>query len=357
MRVGVVGGGINGLMTAWLLAKGGHSVVIFEKNELMRATSSSSSKLLHGGLRYLESGQFSLVREALSERDRWLNTAPDLTSQLRIVYPIAKKGGRLRLSVWCGLWMYRILSAKSGLPPPCWLSKKQLYRLFPELKPDAFVGGFAFYDGQMDDLKLGLWVAEQCRSLGVLIRENVAVDRVDHSGNLFFDGGKEQFDCVVNVAGPWAERLLLNSKMNSPVRLDLVRGSHLILERRCNQAFLLEVPNERRIFFVLPWKEGTLVGTTEVRQSLNEPIACSESEVGYLINAYNRWMASPISRMDVKEIFSGLRPLLYSKDDPSQASREYSICREGRLINVFGGKWTTSHALASKVCAAVIELV
>ena len=122
-----------------------------------------------------------------------------------------------------------------------------------------------------------------------------------------------------------------------------------MVKKSCTQAYLLEVPNERRIFFVLPWGGKTLIGTTEVRHHLDEPIECSKSESDYLISAYNHWMAEPIGHYDIESTFAGVRPLLKSADDPSRVTREYTIRREEKLINVFGGKWTTSCALADKI--------
>jgi len=156
-------------------------------------------------------------------------------------------------------------------------------------------------------------------------------------------------DRVINVGEPWSVTLLENSGIPSPYRLDPVRGSHLVLERKCPQAYLLEVPDERRIFFVLPWKGKTLVGTTEVRQHADAPVECSASERDYLVEAYNHYTTAPLDVGSVNSDFSGLRPLLYSASDPNKATREYALERNGQLLNVFWGKWTTSLALARKV--------
>lgn len=253
-----------------------------------------------------------------------------------------------------GLWLYSLLSLGSNLSRPRWLSKNEIAQLRPNLKADGLIGGYQFYDGQMDDYALGMWVAGRCREAGVEIIENAAIEKIQPDGRLEQqDGQSYLFDRIVNVAGPWAEKLLQQSGMLSTVRLDLVRGSHLIVNRHCGQAYLLEVPGERRIFFVLPWKGKTMVGTTEVRQELNQPIACSKEEISYLLTAYNHWMAVPISEEDVADTFAGLRPLLYSADDPSRVTREYAIRRDGQVVNVFGGKWTTCCALADKVASAL----
>lgn len=356
MKIAVIGGGINGLACAWKLAQSGHTVTLFERGELMRATSRSSSKLLHGGLRYLENGEIGLVREALAERNKWFARAPHLAKPLPMIYPIFKAGRRSKYLIAAGLWFYRGLSRSSKLPPPCWLSKADIAQLQPSLKTVGLIGGYKFYDGQMDDYALGMWVAEQCRQTGVEINENITVKKIQLDGLLELQNGQScSFDRIINVAGPWAEELLQQSGMRSSVKLDLVRGSHLIVDRRCEQAYLLEAPGERRIFFVLPWKGKTLIGTTEVRQELNQPIVCSSEEISYLISAYNHWMAVSISEEDVIDTFAGLRPLLSSAEDPSRLTREYEIRRDGQVVNVFGGKWTTCCALADKVERMISE--
>ncbi|MFA6062374.1 MAG: glycerol-3-phosphate dehydrogenase/oxidase [Gallionella sp.] len=354
MKIAVIGGGINGLASAWKLALDGHQVTLFERDELMRATSQASSKLLHGGLRYLENGEIGLVREALAERTRWFKRAPHLARPLPMLYPIFKTGRRSRWMIAAGLWLYRLLSLSANMPAPRWLSKDEVVNLQPNLKADGLTGGYLFHDGQMDDYPLGMWVAEQCRSAGVEIFVNTPVQKIRTDGSLKTqDGQNFQFDWIVNVAGPWAERLLQQSGIKSPVRLDLVRGSHLIVNRCCDHAYLLEVPDERRIFFVLPWKSKTLIGTTEIRQEFDEPVICSREEISYLLKSYNHWMEIPLSEQDVIETFAGVRPLLSSADDPSRVTREYAIRRDGMIVNVFGGKWTTCCALADKVAVVL----
>ena len=144
-------------------------------------------------------------------------------------------------------------------------------------------------------------------------------------------------------------QLLGKSGLESAYQLDTVKGSHLVLNRKCHQAYLLEVPEDKRVFFVLPWKELTLLGTTEIRHKIDDPVVCSDAEQDYLLRAYNHYYRQAATQIDVLERFSGLRPLLYSSQKPNKASREYVIQRNKQLINVFGGKWTTALALAKKV--------
>lgn len=356
LNIAVIGGGINGLCSAWVLAQQGHAVNLFERDSLMQATSRSSSKLLHGGLRYLENYEFRLVREALRERDAWLQRAPQLASPLQLVLPIYRGSRRGRAMVALGLWLYDHIAGKSILPKAQWLGREELLRRDPQLQDDGLLGGYAFYDGHMDDEQLGLWVAEQTRAAGVQIHEHSAVQRISPSGALTLaDGQQMQFERIANIAGPWALELLAQSGLQAEHRLDLVRGSHLVLDAPCPQAYLLEVPHERRIFFVLPWQGKTLVGTTEERQDLHAPIACSAAEEAYLLAAYQHYRDQAAPAPVVHSRFAGLRPLIYSAADPNRATREYALECQGRITTVVGGKWTTSMALAEKVAGKVAQ--
>jgi glycerol-3-phosphate dehydrogenase len=175
------------------------------------------------------------------------------------------------------------------------------------------------------------------------------VDAVGTDGFVRIAGATRGFDVVVNVAGPWIDELLRRSGVRSAYQLDLVRGSHLVTSRPCRRGVLAEVPRERRIGFVLPWKGGTLVGTTEVRQDAADGSRCSEQEADYLRKFYGSVMVEPMRDSEIIGSFAGVRPLIRSSRDPSKASREYAIERSGRLINVFGGKWTTARALADRI--------
>ncbi|NTU49945.1 MAG: glycerol-3-phosphate dehydrogenase/oxidase [Desulfobulbaceae bacterium] len=353
MDIGVVGGGINGLCCAWQLAQQGHTVSLYERDAIMNATSRASSKLLHGGLRYLENGEFRLVREALRERDAWIQRVPELAKPLRLVIPVYRNARRQAWMYSAGLFLYDNLAGKSRLPKARRIHVEEIISRDPTLVKQNLLGGYEFSDGLMDDYTLGLWVAEEARKSGVAITEHCEVTSIDCEEGVLktADGKTFRYDRVLNIAGPWAHQLLQRSGIEAPYMLDPIRGSHLVLDTPCNQAYLLEIPGERRIFFVLPWKGQTLLGTTEVRQSLDDQIVCSKEDKAYLLAAYRHYF--PDRNPEVVETFSGLRPLLYSAKDPSLATREYAFHRTGNLLTVFGGKWTTAMALAEKVTKAI----
>lgn len=339
----------------------------------MHATSRASSKLLHGGLRYLGNFEFRLVKEALRERDAWLRRVPEIAHPLSIVIPIYSSSRTGRFTVGLGLFLYRLLAPRSPHSNYRWLTPQQMGN---DVQQPQLQGGYEFFDGQSDDYELGLWVLKQAQAAGVTVRTQTAVTRITQDGQVSWlekegstvleldDQRGDQaspdstgraathtqlFDRVVNVAGPWAEALCDDSGIELPYQLDLVRGSHLVLGRKCPQAYLLEVPTHDRYFFVLPWHGNTLVGTTEVRQSIDDPIECSDEEIEYLLHAYNTYMDPQASRADVLETFAGIRPLIKSARNPTRATREYVLHKSGKLITVLGGKWTTALALARRV--------
>ncbi|NVJ60933.1 MAG: glycerol-3-phosphate dehydrogenase/oxidase [Gammaproteobacteria bacterium] len=352
MKIAVIGGGINGLCCAWLLAEQGHAVSLFESDALMGKTSIASTKLLHGGLRYLEHFEFRLVREALHERKWWLEQVPGFTRRLPILYPLYEHT-RPRWKIKIGMMLYDWLAGQKGLGRHRWLTPKQVQRCSPLLKQEGLTGAYLFADGQMDDHALGLWVAEQCESLGVNILEHTPVKHISIDGLITTTQKSEQFDRIINVAGPWSVQLLEQSDVEFKQQLDLVRGSHLLLPHVAKFGHLLEVPNEERVVFVLPFKGETLVGTTEVRQVIHDPIQCSDEEKHYLLDVYNHYFEPDYNAQDIIRTFAGLRPLLTGSEMASRASREYKILSKGKIISVFGGKWTTARALAREVVRRV----
>src|SRR5215468_12777148 len=238
MKVAVVGGGINGVMSAWALALKGCSVDLFERGRLMGATSSASTKLLHGGLRYLEQGHLKLVREALHERRWWMMRAPHLAKPLQIRLPIYKESRRPAWMVWCGLTLYDWLAGQASLGRSQWCSRDEILCACNDLRAEGLLGAYTFYDGHMDDHALGLWAAEKATEAGIRIHTDTRVEAISPDATVRVDGRSITFDRVVNAAGPWARELLDASGIAARHDMDLVRGSHLLLDRPCESAFL-----------------------------------------------------------------------------------------------------------------------
>lgn len=357
MKVAIVGGGINGVMTAWAFARRGFAVDLFERDRLMGATSSATTKMLHGGLRYLEHGRFALVREALKERAWWIQQAPQFARAFQLVLPVYW-GARPRWLLGLGLRLYDRLARDSGFPASRWFDADRVRMSFPTLCVPGLIGGYAYWDGQMDDYRLGIWAAEQARKAGVRIFEHAPVTRVGEDGTVV-TGVTLKYDRVVNAAGPWVEQLLVQSGLASAYHLTLVRGSHLVVRRQVTMGCVLQVPGEKRLVFLLPYGEAALLGTTEVLQAITDPIEPSPQEIEYLIGCYNACFSDRLEQSDIASKFAGLRAIVvrrhYFLANLSAASREAVVERRGRLVNVFGGKWTTSRALAEKVVGIALE--
>ena len=368
-RVAVIGGGINGAGAAWELARRDYEVVLFDKGTCGAQTSSATTKMVHGGLRYLERFHFALVRESLRERAWLLRNAPALVKPLEILLPIYEDSPRSRMVLKAGLTMYDRLAADENIARHASLDVQQLLERVP-LTPAGLLGGFSYWDAQVDDFALVRAVVASAVRDGATVREHTKIDAIRRDGDgwivralssrvgsdpTLLDNAEERFDVVVNAAGPWMNELLRANDIRASYVLSLVRGSHLVLDRRVSDAgLLLQSTSDRRVFFVLPWKETTLVGTTEVLQRESpDRVHASDEEIEYLIQRFNHYVREPISRANIKSTFSGVRPLVGRATNPSAIARDFRVVRDGTMVNVFGGKLTTFMALARKVALRV----
>jgi glycerol-3-phosphate dehydrogenase len=352
-RVAVVGGGINGAGIAWELARRQYDVTLFEKGRCGDETSSKTTKMIHGGLRYLERMHFGLVRESLRDRAWLLEHLPALVRPLEIVLPVYGDSPRSRLTIRTGLILYDILAGRENIRRHHALHASQIAERGP-IVTKGLRGGFSYWDAQVDDHALVRTVVASAIRDGAMVREQTRVHSLRRSGRTWLVND-ESFDVVVNAAGPWMNELLAKNSLRARYTLSLVRGSHLVLTRRVSDSgFLLQSIDDRRVFFVLPWKETTLVGTTEVihREPLDN-VHASEEEIEYLIARYNRYFCEPLTRGGVAATFAGVRPLVGRAVNPGAIARDYRVVRNGNLINVFGGKMTTFMSLARKVAMRV----
>ena len=201
MKVAVIGGGINGVMSAWALALKGCSVDLFERAQLMGATSSASTKMLHGGLRYLEQGHIKLVRQALHERRWWLMRAPHLAKPLQVRLPVYKGNRRPGWMVWCGLALYDRLAGAASLGRSHWSSREEVVRSFPDLQAEDLLGMYTYYDGYMDDHKLGLWAAEKAAAASVRIHTDTCVESISPDARSFIIASPDDVTRVSTTSG------------------------------------------------------------------------------------------------------------------------------------------------------------
>ena len=368
----VVGGGINGVGIARDAAGRGLRVLVVEQADLASATSSASSKLIHGGLRYLEHREFRLVREALAERDVLLRNAPHIMWPLRFVLP-QSEGQRPAWLLRLGLLLYDRLGWSPGAPPSR-LPRSQGVRLAGDrwgrgLRAE-FARGFVYADCWVDDARLVALNARDAADRGATIRTRTRLAQARRDGGLWrarleTAGHVDEVTAriIVNAAGPWAGRVLGEGLgVNTPARLRLIKGSHIVVDRRWEgeHAFILQ-NDDRRIVFAIPYEgDYTLIGTTDVPFE-GDPtgVAIGPGEVDYLCRAVNRYFDRPVSAADVRWSYAGVRPLF---DDgsasASEVTRDYVLqvddaAGAAPALSVFGGKITTYRRLAE---AAMAEL-
>ncbi|MGZ3181949.1 MAG: glycerol-3-phosphate dehydrogenase [Telluria sp.] len=353
----IIGGGINGAGIARDAAGQGLSVVLCERDDLAAHTSSASSKLIHGGLRYLEYGELRLVRKALREREVLMRLAPHLISPLRFVMPLAH-GMRPAWMIRAGLYLYDHLARRDLLPGSSAVDLRQDGAL-----REGLVRGFAYSDGWVDDARLVLANAMDARERGAAILTRTACTALAPRGGHWEATLVGQHPrrlaarAVVNAAGPWAGRVAgLAGAGRAPLRL--VKGSHIVVPRLYDQphAYLLQ-NDDRRIVFALPFQGAfTLVGTTDIEFD-GDPAAASitDDERAYLCAVVNRYFRRQIGSADVVATFSGVRPLLDSGERSASAlTRDYKLELETQgapVLHVWGGKITTYRRLAEDALA------
>jgi glycerol-3-phosphate dehydrogenase len=356
-RIAVVGGGINGAGAAWELVRRGYEVVLFDKGVCGAQTSSKTTKMVHGGLRYLERLHVGLVRESLRDRAWLLEHLPQLVHPMEILLPVYDDSPRSGPVIRTGLVMYDVLAGRENVHHHRRWSREELLERLP-IVGGGLRGGFSYWDAQVDDYALVRTVIASAIRDGATVHERTRVRALHREGTrwrLETDAGTDSFDLVVNAAGPWMTEFLRDNGLRARYVLSLVRGSHLVLRKRISDAgLLLQSIDDRRVFFVLPWKETTLVGTTEVmhRQSLDD-VRATDEEINYLIDRFNRYFREPISGDDIASTFAGVRPLVGRATNPSALARDYRVVRSGNVVNVFGGKLTTFMSLARRVALRV----
>jgi glycerol-3-phosphate dehydrogenase len=372
----VIGGGIHGAAVARDAAGRGLKVMLAERGDYACATSSASSKLIHGGLRYLESFEFTLVRESLVERAQLLKTASYLITPLRFLLPIYSWQKRQALVLRAGLAVYDALSFGDGLPASGRLDDDDIAQL-PRLRQEGLTSVLHYCDCMADDARLTLAVLLDARARGADILNRRAVRTIAALANgyaveLDERGCKRRVEArfVVNAAGPWVANVDAMTTAASPARaIRLVRGSHIVLpmpDPAQTDAYTLQ-DEEERVVFVLPWldRRFLIVGTTDVpHQGDPGEARCSVEEQAYLLAAYNRYFApksGPASEADIVFTWSGVRALEgEAGTKPSRISRSptlFSVANgTGGFVTLYGGKLTTHRALAEEVLEALLKL-
>jgi glycerol-3-phosphate dehydrogenase len=360
----VVGGGIVGTGAALDAVTRGLSVGLLEARDWASGTSSRSSKLVHGGIRYLEQLDFRLVREALIERGLLLQRiAPHLVKPVRFLYPLKKRVIE-RFYIGAGMLLYDVFSWSGGRPPGVphhrHLSKRQVLRAIPSLSKDALVGGITYYDAQVDDARYVASLARTASFYGVHAASRVRVEGFIKVGQRVVgvhahdvETG-ERFDVrarqVVNATGVWTDDTQAMVGERGQFKVRASKGVHLVVPRdrfQSNTGLLLRT--EKSVLFVIPWGRHWLLGTTDTDWRLDKAHpAATAADIDYILEHVNQVLQVPLTREDVEGVYAGLRPLLAGESEQtSKLSREHLVAHSvPGLVVIAGGKWTTYRVMA-----------
>ena len=362
----IIGAGINGAGIARDAAMRGLSVLLVDKSDIGTGTTSASTRLIHGGLRYLEHYEFGLVRESLRERETLLKIAPHLVRPLPITIPIYKHSRRGRATIRAGMIAYDLLSIGKSLPRHRMLSCGETLKQSPGLNPEGLLGSALYFDAQVEfpeRLVLENVLAARGHGAEVLTYTPVTNFRGEGdsvSGVEFVSEGLSQFAraaVVINAAGPWVDRLLERAPVQSPRLIGGTKGSHMVVSPfpgAPTTAIYIEARSDRRPFFIIPWNGKYLIGTTDVRFEDDPDEVRSEPwEIDYLLSETNlAFPSAQLTRERILFTYAGVRPLARTDDKDEQSiTRRHFICEHSQLKNllsIVGGKLTTYRSLAEE---------
>jgi len=371
----IVGGGATGAGVALDATLRGYRVLLIEKGDFASQTSSKSTKLVHGGVRYLEQAvkkldwqQFKMVYKALHERKILLQNAPHLTHPLALLTPCYSWFDRIYYRI--GMWMYDQIAGHTNLQPSRGLSQKQMRHVCPNLDTHHVRGGVLYYDGQLNDARYALAILQSAEAAGACILNYAELNSFVHSPKSLkikevcwtyrLSGKTFQIPvkAVVNATGPFTDhvRAMANPKLKP--RMKVSRGAHIVLPADFwpgETALLIPKTDDGRVIFVIPWREYVLVGTTDEPDKLMESPEILSGEIDYLLDYFNRYSTKKAQRSDVSSTFVGQRPLLQAALDDALSTDTKSLVRDhevevdgrSKLVSIMGGKWTTYRVMAS----------
>ena len=357
----VVGGGVTGCGAALDAASRGLSVALVEKRDFAAGTSSRSSKLIHGGLRYLESFDIELVREALHER-RLLaeKIAPHLVHPTPFLFPLKHRAWE-RLYMGSGLFLYDALAGlHPAMPRHRHLTRRSCLRAVPALREDSLTGGIRYFDAQVDDARFSLVLARTAAAYGAVCVSAVAVVDFLHDGERVagvhaqdLESGREldvRAGTVINATGVWTTEMERLAGVADPMIVRPSKGVHLVVPKdRIDSEYALILRTEKSVLFVLPWGDRWIIGTTDTdwHHGLDHPSA-THADIEYLLDHVNEALREPLEFDDVIAVFVGLRPLLGgTAEETAKLSRNHAVRRSAPgLVSVAGGKYTTYRLMA-----------
>ena len=369
----IIGGGATGLGVALDSVTRGFKTLLLEQVDFAKGTSSRSTKLVHGGVRYLAQGNIDLVREALYERGLMLKNASHLVSNQSFIIPNYKWWDTILYAV--GLKVYDFLAGKLSFGKSVRISKKDTVSRLETIKPEKLKGGVVYHDGQFDDSRLAVNIAQTCIEQGATVLNHFKVNQLlkndDGAVNGVFAKDTEtniiyslNAKAIINATGVFTDEVLKMDDATAKNRIRPSQGVHLVLDKSFlpgNDAIMIPKTDDGRVLFLVPWHNRVVVGTTDTLLDSHslEPKAL-DKEIDFILATANRYLTKNVSKNDVLSIFAGLRPLAAPKDK-SEKTKEISrshkiIISDSGLITITGGKWTTYRRMAQDTINKVIEL-
>ena len=367
----IIGGGASGLGAAIDAASRGYKTLLLEKYDFAKGTSSRSTKLVHGGVRYLQNGDISLVIEALKERGIMRNNAPHLVRDLSFVIPSYDWWNSPFYGL--GLKIYDLMAGKLGLGPSTILDHEETIALIPNVKQEDLRGGVIYHDGQFDDARMAVSMAQTAENHGATLLNYVGVTGLEKQNDLIT--GLTATDTlintdyqlkarvVINATGVFSDQILQLDQPESPAMIRPSQGVHLVLEKKFLKgphAIMIPQTSDGRVLFAVPWHQHVVVGTTDtpIDTATAEPIALEE-EIDFILANAAAYMTQKPKRSDVKSVFAGLRPLAAQgdKNETKEVSRHHKVMvSTAGLVSVIGGKWTTYRKMAEDTIDTAIPV-
>ena len=367
----VIGGGVVGVGAALDAATRGLRVALVEARDIASGTSSRSSKMFHGGLRYLEQLEFGLVREALHERELSLSLlAPHLVKPLPFLYPLTHRVWE-RPYVAAGIFLYDTMGGAKSVPGQKHVTRSGALRVAPALKRDSLIGGIRYFDTVVDDARHSLTVARTAANYGAVIRTSTQVvgflrdaDRIMGVRVRDTENGETaevKAHCVINAAGVWTDEVRALSKQRGRFKVRASKGVHIVVPRdRIVSETAIILRTASSVLFVIPWETHWIIGTTDTDWHLDlaHP-AATRADIDYLLERVNEVLVTPLRHDDIEGVYAGLRPLLAGEDEAtSKLSREHAVAEVAPgLISIAGGKYTTYRVMAADAVDACVDFI
>jgi glycerol-3-phosphate dehydrogenase len=367
----IIGGGASGLGIAVDASKRGYKTLLLEKYDFGKGTSSRSTKLIHGGVRYLQNGDISLVIESLKERGILKRNAPHLVRDLSFVIPSYDWWSSPFYGI--GMKVYDMMAGNLGLGKSIIISKEETIKLIPNVNKKGLKGGVIYHDGQFDDSRMGITLALTADSKNTALLNHCSVEKlikdkdevigVEFQDTINLKKYKVKSKVVINATGVFAEKIIRMDQPDIDKMIQPSQGVHIVLEKKflkSKHAILIPQTSDGRVLFAVPWKDYVVVGTTDtqIKNATDEPKPLSE-EIDFILNNASRYMTLKPKKSDIKSAFAGLRPLAATSNKKStkEVSRSHKIdIAPSGLISVLGGKWTTYRKIAEDAINAAISI-